>query len=73
MENYRAYLQELIKRETGNSDVLKVEYRDFDTKMTKESFDSSLVIGNVNLFLGNFKTPSEANVEVANFINLPIP
>ena len=53
---------------------IKLEEADYmEPPEERERYNTSLVIGNVNLMAGRFKTKSEVQVLVKRFLNKPIP
>ncbi len=73
MNNYREEIQALINSKTGNSNVFEMEFFQLDSKVSRERFNIDCVIGNINLVQGRFKTTKEADEEVIDFLNTPIP
>jgi hypothetical protein len=63
-------MQEDLKKKTGK-DADSLEYKDLPTE--KKDFDFSLIIGNVNLLMGNVTTSKEADELVERFLETELP
>ena len=64
---------ERVKNRLLEEKGIKLEEVDYmELPEERERYDISLVIGNVNLMSGRFKTKSEVQVLVNKFLNKPI-
>ncbi len=52
-------------------DIDSVEYMDMPAE--REKYNLSKVIGNVNLAEGRFRTKTEADAIIDNFLSIPLP
>jgi hypothetical protein len=71
MATYLDKIQESLRMKTGKP-VSSLDYKQ-SPNGGKECYNTSLVIGNINLIAGRFKTEKEADILVRKFINLPLP
>jgi len=70
MENFVSAVKNLFFKEKG-IDVANVDYMEMPSE--KERYNLSKVIGNANLTKGRYKTKSEADAIIDEFLSMPLP
>ena len=70
MMSFKEKVARLFLKEKGQ-DITRVEY--MDMPKSKEDYNLTKVIGNVNLAEGRFIIKSEADVIGDRFLNMPLP
>ena len=72
MKNYIEKIKLSLRDKTNSSDIESLEFRDLP-EGGKECYNVSLIIGNVNLMNGRYKTLEEADELVDEFLSISLP
>lgn len=70
MQSFKERVKLLLLKEKGIS-IDKMQY--MQMPKSKKNYNTDMVIGNVNLVEGRYKTKSEADVVVNQFLTTPLP
>ena len=72
MKNYIEKIKQSLRDKTNSSDIESLAFRDLP-EGGKECYNASMIIGNVNLMNGRYKTLEEADELVDEFLSISLP